>query len=329
MANDPCHYTFTYRPLVAGHIRLLRMSEKEGKLMHELSHVDLASNPENLTLSYTWEDQPRDQDLVVNGAVLKAINNIRIVLPYLFERYQSRHLWIDEICINQDDDREKEVQVPLMQKIYTHAAAGIVWLGESSPLIDLAIPMIPTLAEKFQGYDTRLGLDKHALAAQGLPTPSSPLCAGLDELFCKNWFMRVWTFQEAALPRIVEILCGRHFINFDKLATVASSMLSASKSGSMDSITDPIEVNRRYAQDGMDRIQTVQFVRSRRNMQPTTSYTFLDLLSDSWRWSCSNPSDKIYGLLGLANQSLREQLAVDYKKPSRRGMSCVCQILDS
>jgi hypothetical protein len=314
MANDPSHNTFTYRPLASGHIRLLSMSENEGELIHELSHVDLASSPKYLTLSYTWADQARDQDLLINGAVLKVINNITIALPYLFEQYQSHPFWIDGICINQDDDREKEVQVPLMHKIYTQAATGIIWLGESNSLIDLAIPMIPTLVEKFRGYDYRLGFHQHSFAAQGLPNPSSAVWAGLDDLFCRDWFTRVWTFQEAILPRFVDILCSRHFISLYELARLATIMLNASLSGTMDSISDATDDNKWRAQCGMERTITVQDVRIQRISQPTKTYPFLDLLSKSWHWSCSNPLDKIYGLLGLADRSLQEQLVVDYKK---------------
>jgi hypothetical protein len=314
MVNKSNHDTFAYRPLALGHIRLLSISGEDGEFIYKLSHVDLASAPKYMALSYTWGDQTRDQDLLVNDGVLKVIQNIKIILPYLFGKYPSQQFWIDGICINQEGDREKEVQIPLMHKIYTQAAACIAWLGESSPPIEMAIPMIPMLAERFQGYDSRQGFQDNSFIAQGLPIPSSPIWAGLDDLFGKDWFTRVWTFQEAVLPENVEIMCSRHVINFAKLVMLARSMLYASEIGPIKSMTAPLEHSRRRAQHGMHRLLTVYNVRQRRVSQPNTPYPFLEMLSRSWFWKCSNPLDKIYGLLGLADQSLQEHLAIDYRK---------------
>ena len=40
-----------------------------------------------------------------------------------------QHLWVDAICINQNDAGEKSTQVPLMGSMYAGATAVIVWLG--------------------------------------------------------------------------------------------------------------------------------------------------------------------------------------------------------
>jgi len=38
-------------------------------------------------------------------------------------------IWVDSICINQDDEQERETQVSLMQEIYGSASLVYVWLG--------------------------------------------------------------------------------------------------------------------------------------------------------------------------------------------------------
>lgn len=45
---------------------------------------------------------------------------------------KARHLWVDAICINQQDDVEKTSQVAAMGNIYESAARSIVWLGQES-----------------------------------------------------------------------------------------------------------------------------------------------------------------------------------------------------
>ena len=41
------------------------------------------------------------------------------------------HLWVDALCINQDDQEERARQIAMMGDIYSHAANVIVWLGEA------------------------------------------------------------------------------------------------------------------------------------------------------------------------------------------------------
>ena len=50
-------------------------------------------------------------------------------LTYLRLEEEERVLWIDAICINQQDVREKSSQICIMPYIYTRAKTVIVWLG--------------------------------------------------------------------------------------------------------------------------------------------------------------------------------------------------------
>jgi len=45
---------------------------------------------------------------------------------------KTGYLWIDQLCINQDDHEERSVQVAMMSQIYRNAAWLLVWLGPSS-----------------------------------------------------------------------------------------------------------------------------------------------------------------------------------------------------
>jgi hypothetical protein len=144
-----------------------------------------------------------------------------------------------------------------MEEIYTRATTGIIWLGETDPLIDLALPMIEELTDKFRGYDSRLGFDRLSLAAQGLPIPSSPIWAGIESLFCKDWFTRVWTFQGAILPQRLIVLYGKQLIKLSALFSLAISMLAAAESGSVDSITDPRDFKIQRATNSMRRLVVV------------------------------------------------------------------------
>jgi len=315
--------SYKYTPLAPGEIRLLQIYRQGEELIYSLDHYDFTLAPPYSTLSYTWDDQPRDQILSVGGSVLKVIQNINTVLPYLttrsplsiwnvFAENQPQHFWIDGLCINQDDDDEKDVQVPLMHKIYTRARKGVIWLGEGNTAIDAAVEAIPLLVQKFSSYDSRLGFDDYSFGAHGIPRLSSPVWSGINHLLSRGWFSRVWTFQEAVLPQVIEFRCGRQMISFDGLANLASLMMRASLSGTIEHLTDSQNTTKQTVQASMNRLYMIDA--ERRSRKRPSMDQFPLLLSEAWEWSCSNPLDHIYGLLGMAHPLLQQEITIDYNK---------------
>lgn len=83
-------------------------------------------------LSYTWgEDSQPTHDLIIDGKKKTIRQNLFDALQMLRYHDRPRLLWIDAICINQEDAVEKSQQVPLMGQIYATACTVQVWLGEA------------------------------------------------------------------------------------------------------------------------------------------------------------------------------------------------------
>lgn len=61
------------------------------------------------------------------GAVLRDIRDMNKVLT----------IWVDALCINQDDIFERNQQVRIMGEIYRQASSTIIYLGPTSQDIDL------------------------------------------------------------------------------------------------------------------------------------------------------------------------------------------------
>ena len=59
-------------------------------------------------------------------------------------------IWIDAICINQNDEREKANQISLMQDIYSTTNPTYIWLGEGNPGTDEAMYYLRSAS--FQKY---------------------------------------------------------------------------------------------------------------------------------------------------------------------------------
>jgi hypothetical protein len=92
-------------------------------------------------LSYTWANpldegseffEPYDTsfEIILDDCRLPVTRNLRDALLRFRHDEQSLIIWVDAICINQNDDKEKEDQIPLMAEIYARALR-VVWLGEA------------------------------------------------------------------------------------------------------------------------------------------------------------------------------------------------------
>jgi hypothetical protein len=103
-------------------------------------------------LSYVWGDDAPFDKISVNDGYIYIRQNLSIALRCLRHASQSRVLWIDAICINQEDLDEKNAQVSLMHKIYSQAQDVVIFLNEPTPLprswnVELAFSMAKRLAE--------------------------------------------------------------------------------------------------------------------------------------------------------------------------------------
>jgi hypothetical protein len=295
--------SYVYKPLGTRSIRLLNISSVEGRLICNISTASLDYPPHYFALSYTWDGQQRDQDLILDSSALKVSRNVLTVLPYLVQHIGPLSIWIDGVCINQDDELEKNIQVPMMHEIYTKASKTIAWLGESDSNIDEALKIIPTLIEVITASKN---------SRDALPDRSSAIWTGIRELLSKSWFTRVWIFQEAVLADNVEMMCGKNALLVDILIQLIQALIQAS-------LLDWVRGDTLNTPPGMKTLMNIEMCKRWRSVGDHFSFTALvDLGSGQ---SCCDPRDKIYGLLGLAEKSLRAEIKVDYQNKTPGDLS--------
>lgn len=154
---------YEYKPLSVDcrFIRLLSVNAVEvdeapdSQLQGTLEHVELDKAPPFHALSYTWgavSDQAtvlvcdHDGDHLLPDC-LTITRNCYEALLSLRERLGDFRIWIDAVCINQDDDEEKASQIPLMGEIYSRASHVYVWLGSGNKATSRAMECLDYIKE--------------------------------------------------------------------------------------------------------------------------------------------------------------------------------------
>ncbi|SCV45633.1 uncharacterized protein FFB14_08767 [Fusarium fujikuroi] len=139
-------------PLVSGSqcIRVLDVHESDpadgDRLTGTLRTVDLRALPKFTALSYVW-GHGFSQKIACNGCDLNITQSCYEALTSLRDSCRSLTIWVDAICINQEDNSEKEQQIVLMGSIYTLAETVYVWLGVGNTETDQAAEYISVISQ--------------------------------------------------------------------------------------------------------------------------------------------------------------------------------------
>jgi hypothetical protein len=157
-------------------------------------------NPSYEALSYTWGDPSDTCQVPVDfeGHPAYISTNLEAALRVLRYHDKPRQLWIDALCINQDDVSEKNKQVPLMGNIFAQAQNVIIWLGPQSIDSDLAISAISNLS-----------------SATDFENIAEPAWDALENLFSRPWFSRIWVLQEFKRAKNPIFQCGKASFRWD------------------------------------------------------------------------------------------------------------------
>src|SRR5436190_15840060 len=71
-----------------------------------LETVSLACNPHYEALSYVWGDPHVTESIRMDGAEVQITINLNDALRRLRTTHRTRTVWVDALCINQQDDQE-------------------------------------------------------------------------------------------------------------------------------------------------------------------------------------------------------------------------------
>ncbi|MCJ1405163.1 hypothetical protein MMC11_008389 [Xylographa trunciseda] len=93
-------------------------------------------------LSYAWGKNVFDTAIMMRGHRCKVTEYLHTALRYFRHPDKPRSIWIDSLCINQNDKSEKSEQVKKMSDMYSNTDLLTVWLGEAEDDSDFGMDMI-------------------------------------------------------------------------------------------------------------------------------------------------------------------------------------------
>lgn len=225
----------TYRPLDhrRSEVRLLHLlpsSHPTDPIRCSLSHASLDDSPHFEALSYVWGPPVPTLDIVVDAARFLVTINLHQALGALRRAKKPRVLWVDAVCINQDDDDEKAYQVPLMGRLYTEAPRTVIWFGASNENIEALVAWLHT-----HGPDRKLlpglKLDAQTLFSEKARRQQDLMMLkaanGFFDILTTRYWYRMWTFQEFLLPKDDPLCyCGPHEFHMEALDVNRSQILA-------------------------------------------------------------------------------------------------------
>lgn len=310
-----------YSPLSASthQIRLLTLTPSENRDDDIFCCLDVVGfqsspTPNYEALSYVWGDPFPKFTIAINGHPFEICHNLYITLRYLRHRTMPRTLWIDALCINQSDAAEKDHQIRQMGAIYSNASKVLVWFGESDDDIEKAMDMLCGMERKLDlsKLDWYLDHSEPQLDWYVAARDDKSLHPGLNKLFNRPWFSRIWVVQEVSLSRRIPIiLCGKRPISFKLLWDLKYHLALPSIYGN--------SVHKALGLD-YETCSEIASFRARWNRSashlPNTDEELLEhFLMSTSRRECTEPRDKVFGLLGLLSPNFVLTHFPDYNEP--------------
>ncbi|KAH7359798.1 heterokaryon incompatibility protein-domain-containing protein [Pyrenochaeta sp. MPI-SDFR-AT-0127] len=139
-----------------------------------------------------------------DGKFLRITKLLKEALVFVERQCATGYLWIDQICIDQDDRNERGEQVKVMGQIYSSCSRVLVWLGQISNF-DAKLSFEGDLEQSHSFKDVstpRMSTMKHLIRRLRKVAGSGENSAGglCHRILQSPWFQRAWVFQEIVLP---------------------------------------------------------------------------------------------------------------------------------
>lgn len=323
---------YSYSPLQESEFRVLTILpavDIDAEIRCELCCCELKEGTYN-ALSYVWGD-PGPQKLIYIGEIpVNVTPNLFAALRRIRDTRREIRLWVDALCINQNDAQEKMLQVKRMMEIYAKAMEVFMWLGEEEDNSDLAMVLLQRLEDAFRHNFTpkHRGLErvKHSehrnkrITGPILSKPFSRTYAydtftnifreeslndhwkALQHLFYRPYWRRVWIIQEIVMARNRILCCGTLRVSWNAVMVVVEIFSKTLHFSMSNEAKDAW-----YSADAIIK----QFVSMLIDVSNKQKPSLLEGLARFSYCTSTDPRDNVYAILNLVES---KGLEPDYTK---------------
>lgn len=315
MPSGPTSYS--YRPLKKANreFRLLYLVtgqdpdyQQNDLIAAKLKVASLNDLPEYTALSYCWTSAAAQHTIRVHGHPFSVRPNLFEFLKILKEERHTGLIFIDAICINQDDLDERSGQVQMMGQIYRSAVKTTAWLC-SLPTAEEAF-----LIDAFDGF-TYLRANEPARAR------SHDFWEDAREyitrtIWSSHYWTRMWIVQEIILAQTLTFQLGRLKLE----SHLAPELLRDNHKTFLNPQDSEIfaTLMRRNGIAPGDLLWNIwtfgNLLRFRAALKVSngSKCTLMTAITAFAHQICSDPHDNLFGILGLAADPI---MYVDYSMP--------------
>ncbi|TDZ22179.1 Heterokaryon incompatibility protein 6, OR allele [Colletotrichum orbiculare MAFF 240422] len=307
-----------------------------------------------VALSYVWGDATDLRPITLDGQCFFVTQNLEAALRNLRHPSWGVRVWVDAVCINQADLAEKAAQIKMMGRIYQQAEsvhAQVMLTPEHAANIKELQVSIMTAVMKHREVEEKADAEHaakqqerteegagapedrleiyHGLEDYDLPPEDSHLWNSWRQLFASPYFTRMWILQEYTLAKTVTLALGREDIDVDLLNMCVFGLGNASSRNNVTYLGrggDEALIAR--AVTGFLGAQRMADERARLHgiwgrygpakepgFEPSRA-RLASLLSGIQVFTAGDARDKVFALLGLAEDAGEFLPLVNYEEPA-------------
>lgn len=296
--------------LTSTEIRLLYLvpSISSRVICCRMEHHPLDQAPEYEAISYTWGDNSRTQEILIDGCRFKITQNAYDSLYNRSFYARTVRVWIDSICIDQEDPIEKAKLVRLMTKIYKQASQVIVFLG-NRPDAHMINDVLVELNRRRKWYDDSvLGEELHR---EYILQEASPRWQPFLNFLDQPWFGRILVLQEVAVAKTVHAIYGNRYIDWETLVEVLRTFISEISADCQSLLYSAENYNSRQVSNAPAYASIMTTINQLLQEGESLALIFLQLTHS---FKATDPRDKLFALMGMSDPASCGPVQIDYTK---------------
>ncbi|RYP24429.1 hypothetical protein DL767_008599 [Monosporascus sp. MG133] len=215
---------YSYQPLRGfRNVRLLELfpGDRGNPLEGTIRETPLEGAGEFRALSYRWESSRETYAALATAQGRVPLTpSLYTALRRLRNAKCPSILWVDAICINQEDEHEMQAQLCLKNEIFRSAEEVVAWLGDETEGSDRAVEalsQIRTLALRLPTWPLTFRSVPESWHERSCPDDQDEVWACIEAFLTRKWFESVWVLQEIVFASSIIVLCGDWMIDWDTM----------------------------------------------------------------------------------------------------------------